>query len=99
MALGILVTVSFSNGGYSQGLTNAGSVIEKIDENANVGVIRGGIQKNAATKRTDYEKKQSAMKKEQEEKRKKFFEQRSESSGSRFFNINKIGEWIKNKFK
>lgn len=99
MALGILVTVNFSNGGYSQNLTKVGNVIEKIDENANVGVIKGGIQKNTATKRTDYEKKQSAMKKKQEENRKKFFEQRSESSGNRFFNINKIGEWIKNKFK
>ena len=71
MALGILVTINFSNIGYYQSFTDAGNVIQEIYGNASdkIGIV--GIQKSNTAKKIDYEKKQSAMKKKQEEERKK----------------------------
>lgn len=90
MALGLLVTVNFSNGLYSRNMTGAEEIIEEVQQNVNMGLGKSDMKKSTLTEKSEYDKKQSEMKRKQEKERKKFIEKYKESSGSKSFNINRV---------
>lgn len=89
MALGILVTVSFSNGSYLRNPAETVPIIEQVGQNANTGLGIGDT-KNVMEEKSKYDKKQSEMKKKQEKDRKKFIEKNRENSGRESFSINRV---------
>ena len=89
MALGILVTVSFSNGSYLRNPAETVPIIEQVGQNANTGLGIGDT-KNVMEEKSKYDKKQSEMKKKQEKDRKKFIEKNRENSGRESFRINRV---------
>lgn len=90
MALGLLVTINFSNGLYSKNLTGAEEVIEEVQQNVNVRLGKSDTNESTMIKKSEYDKKQLEMKKKQEEERKKFIEKRKDNSGSESFSINRV---------
>ena len=90
MALGILVTVSFSNGSYLRNPAETVPIIEQVGQNANTGLGIGDTKKSVMEEKSRYDKKQSEMKKKQEEDRKKFIEKNRENSGRESFRINRV---------
>ena len=90
MALGLLVTVNFSNGSYLRNPAETGQIIEEVGQNVNAGFGIGDTKKSVMEEKSRYDKKQSEMKKKQEEDRKKFIEKNRENSGRESFRINRV---------
>ena len=63
MALGILVTVDFSNGSYLRNPAETGQIIEEVGQNVNAGFGIGDTKKSVMEEKSRYDKKQSEMKK------------------------------------